>query len=262
MAYSLISNEVSVPVIAPQTPGDCFDLAIESVRLAIKYMTPVVVLGDGYLVNNIDPWKVPDLNTYPEIEVIHPTRDSLKDSLNVADRFEPYRRDEKLARPWVIPGTKGLEHRIGGLEKEENSGNVSYDPLNHERMVNLRANKISNVADHFPLQEVNGPSEGDLLILSWGSTYGAAHTAAESLRRQGFSVADTNLRYLNPFPKNLESILRSYKRILVPELNQGQMQFLIQAQFKIEVESLRKVQGRPFYVREIQEKGEKILAGM
>jgi 2-oxoglutarate ferredoxin oxidoreductase subunit alpha len=252
------NGEAPVPVLAPQTPGDCFDLAIESIRLSIKYMTPVVLLADGYLVNTIDPWKIPDLNTYSSIEVIHPT----KESLNLTDRFEPYTRDKNLVRPWVIPGTKGLEHRIGGLEKEENTGNVSYDPLNHEKMVKIRATKISNIADDLPLQQVNGTSKGDLLILSWGSTYGAAHTAAENLRKLGYSVADTNLRYLNPFPKNLEAILRSYKHILVPELNQGQLQFLIQARFVIKVTSLRKIQGKPLYVREIQEKGEKILAGL
>ncbi|MHA2112394.1 MAG: 2-oxoacid:acceptor oxidoreductase subunit alpha [Candidatus Hodarchaeales archaeon] len=251
------NGEAPVPVLAPQTPGDCFDLAIESLRLAIKYMTPVILLTDAYLVNTIDPWKVPNLSEYQNIEVNHPT----KDTLNLKDRFEPYNRNEKLIRPWVIPGTKGLEHRIGGLEKEENTGNVSYDPLNHEKMVNLRATKIDNIADDFPLQQVNGPSKADLLILSWGSVYGAAHTAAENLRKLGYSVADTNLRYLNPFPKNLESILKSYKRILVPELNQGQLQFLIQARFMIKVISLRKIQGKPLYVREIQEKGEEILDG-
>jgi 2-oxoglutarate ferredoxin oxidoreductase subunit alpha len=252
------NGEAPLPILSPQSPGDCFDVAIESIRLAIKFMTPVVILADSYLVNNIDPWKIPELATYPRIDIDHPT----KGSLEVSDRFEPYRRNDQLVRPWVIPGTEGLEHRIGSLEKEENTGNVSYDPLNHEKMVNLRATKIANISDHFPLQQVNGPLEGDLLILSWGSTYGVAHTAAENLRNQGYSVADTNLRHLNPFPKNLESILRSYKRILVPELNQGQLQFLIQAKFMIKVESLRKVQGRPFYVREIQEKGEKVLAGV
>ncbi len=252
------NGEAPVPVLAPQTPGDCFDLAIESLRLAIKYMTPVILLADGYLVNTIDPWKIPELSDYPNIEVNHPT----KDTLNLVDRFEPYNRNENNVRPWVIPGTKGLEHRVGGLEKEENTGNVSYDPLNHEKMVNLRTTKINNIADDFPLQQVNGPSKADLLILSWGSTYGAAHTAAENLRELGYSVADTNLRYLNPFPKNLESILKSYKQILVPELNQGQLQFLIQARFMIKVNSLRKIQGKPLYVREIQEKGEEILRGL
>jgi 2-oxoglutarate ferredoxin oxidoreductase subunit alpha len=251
------NGEAPVPVLAPQTPGDCFDLAIESLRLAIKYMTPVILLTDAYLVNTIDPWKIPDLSEYPNIEIRHPK----KESLTIVDRFKPYIRNENLARSWVIPGTKGLEHRIGGLEKEENTGNVSYDPINHEKMVNLRTTKINNIADDFPLQQVNGPSEADLLILSWGSTYGAAHTAAENLRKLGYSVADTNLRYLNPFPKNLESILRSYKQILVPELNQGQLQFLIQARFMIKVNTLRKIQGKPLYAREIQEKGEEILAG-
>jgi len=253
------NGEAPVPVLAPQTPGDCFDLAIESIRLSIKYMTPVVLLADAYIVNTIDPWKIPDLSTHPKINITHPTKETVTIT---GDRFKPYIRNEKLVRSWTIPGTKGLEHRIGGLEKEENTGNVSYDPINHEKMVNLRAEKINNIADDFPLQQVNGPSKGDLLILSWGSTFGAAHTAAENLRNKGHSVADTNLRHLNPFPKNLEQILRSYKHVLVPELNQGQLQFLIQARLLIKVTSLRKIQGRPLYVREIQDKGEKILVGL
>ena len=253
------NGEAPVPVLAPEAPGDCFNLAIESIRLSIKYMTPVILLADAYIVNAIDPWKIPDLSTYSKIEVTHPTKEMVTIT---GDHFKPYIRNDKLVRSWVIPGTKGLEHRIGGLEKEENTGNVSYDPLNHEKMVNLRAEKIDNIADDFPQQEVNGPSKGDLLILSWGSTFGAAHTAAGNLRKLGFSIADTNLRHLNPFPKNLESILRSYKQILVPELNQGQLQFLIQARLLIKVISLRKIQGRPLYVREIQEKCEKILAGL
>jgi 2-oxoglutarate ferredoxin oxidoreductase subunit alpha len=244
------NGEAPLPILAPQTPGDCFDMAIEALRIAIKYMTPVVILTDGYIANNIDPWLIPDLTKYPSIEVKHPTKDMLKSS----ESFYPYVRNENLARPWAIPGTEGLEHRIGGLEKEDLTGNVSYDSLNHEKMVNLRVEKIKRIADDIPLQQVEGPKEGDLLILNWGSTYGAAHTAANNLRAQGYSVADANLRYINPFPRNLGEIIGSYKKILIPEMNKGQLQFLIRAQFTIETIGLSKVQGKPFHVSEIQDK--------
>ncbi|MFX0182067.1 MAG: 2-oxoacid:acceptor oxidoreductase subunit alpha [Candidatus Hodarchaeota archaeon] len=244
------NGEAPLPVLAPQTPGDCFNMVIEAVRIAIKYMTPVVVLTDGYIANNIDPWLIPDIAEYSPIEIIHPTKDILMNS----EKYHPYIRDENLARPWAIPGTEGLEHRTGGLEKENVTGNVSYDSLNHEMMVNLRAEKIKRVVNDIPLQHVEGPKEGDLLVLNWGSTYGAAHTAANNLRKKGYSVADANLRYINPFPRNLGEILRSYKKILIPEMNKGQLQFLIQSQFTIETIELSKVQGRPFYVNEIQNK--------
>ena len=251
------NGEAPIPVIAPQSPGDSFDMAIQSIRLATKFMTPVILLTDGFLVNNIDPWLVPNLNNYPEIKITHPTKESFGKSI----QFLPYSRDDNLVRPWVIPGTPGLEHRIGGLEKDETTGDVSYNPINHETMVNLRAQKIANVANDLPLQEVNGPMKGDLLILSWGSTYGAAHSAAANLRKEGYLVADTNLRYLNPFPSNLKDIIKSYKKILIPELNKGQLQFLIQARYSLKTISLTKVQGKPFHVGEIQHKGEQILLG-
>jgi 2-oxoglutarate ferredoxin oxidoreductase subunit alpha len=244
------NGEAPLPILTPQTPGDCFEMAIEAVRIAIKYMTPVVILADGYLANNIDPWLIPNLSEYPSIEVKHPG----KDVLNNSEIFYPYARDENFARPWAIPGTAGLEHRTGGLEKEDLTGNVSYDSLNHEKMVNLRAKKIQRIVDDIPLQKVHGPKEGEILVLNWGSTYGAAHTAANNLRKQGYSVADANLRYINPFPKNLEEILRSYEKILIPEMNTGQLQFLIRAKFTIETVKLSKVQGKPFYVNEIQNK--------
>ncbi|MFX0150186.1 MAG: transketolase C-terminal domain-containing protein, partial [Candidatus Hodarchaeota archaeon] len=191
-----------------------------------------------------------NLTDYPSIEVKHPEKDVFDNSKS----FYPYTRDENLARPWAIPGTEGLEHRTGGLEKEDLTGNVSYDSLNHEKMVNLRAKKIQRIVDDIPLQKVHGPKEGEILVLNWGSTYGAAHTAANNLRKQGYSVADANLRYINPFPKNLEEVLRSYKKILIPEMNTGQLQFLIQAKFTIETVRLSKVQGKPFNVNEIQNK--------
>ena len=244
------NGESPLPVIAPQTPGDCFDIAIEAVRLATKYMTPVVILGDGFVANNIDPWKIPDLTQYHKIEINHPTEEILGDK----KEYYPYYRNENLVRPWAIPGTKGLEYRTGGLEKEEKTGNVSYDPLNHEKMVKVRAEKIKRITNDIPMQKVEGPEKGRVLVLSWGSTYGAAHTAAENMRKQGFSVANANLKYLNPFPQNLEEILRSYEKILIPEMNLGQLQFLVQARYSIETIGLTKVQGRPIQVREIQNK--------
>ena len=249
------NGESPLPVIAPQTPGDCFDTAIEAVRLATKYMTPVVILSDGFVANNIDPWKIPDLNQYQEIEINHPTEEILVEM----EEYHPYIRNEDLVRPWAIPGTKGLEYRTGGLEKEDKTGNVSYDPLNHEKMVKVRAEKIKRITNDIPKQKVEGPEKGRALVLSWGSTYGAAHTAATNMRKQGFSVANANLKYLNPFPQNLEEILKSYEKILIPEMNLGQLQFLVQARYSIETIALTKVQGRPIQVREIQNKIANIL---
>ncbi|MHA2408249.1 MAG: 2-oxoacid:acceptor oxidoreductase subunit alpha, partial [Candidatus Ranarchaeia archaeon] len=200
------NGESPLPVIAPQTPGDCFETAIEAVRIATEYMTPVVILSDGFIANNIDPWKIPDISQYPNLEIKHPT----KKMLDKSGKFHPYIRNENLVRPWAIPGIKGLEHRIGGLENEDITGNVSYDPLNHEKMVKLRDEKITRIANDLPLQQVEGPEIGDLLVLSWGSTYGAARSASENLRKQGYSVANANIRYLNPFPRNLAEIVDSY----------------------------------------------------
>ncbi|MHA2245136.1 MAG: 2-oxoacid:acceptor oxidoreductase subunit alpha [Candidatus Hodarchaeales archaeon] len=249
------NGESPLPVIAPQTPGDCFETAIEAVRLATQYMTPVVILSDGFVANNIDPWRIPDLTQYQQIEVQHPTKEILKDS----EEFYPYIRNENLVRPWAIPGTKGLEYRTGGLEKDDKTGNVSYNPLNHEKMVKARAEKIRRIARDIPLQKIEGPKNGDLLVLSWGSTYGGAHTAAENMRNQGFNVANANLKYLNPFPLNLEEILQSYEKILIPEMNLGQLQFLVQARYSIITTGLSKVQGRPIQVREIENKISNIL---
>ncbi len=249
------NGESPLPVIAPQTPGDCFEIAIEAVRLATKYMTPVVILSDGFVANTIDPWRIPDMTRYQQIEVQHPSKEIIKNSEN----FYPYTRNENLVRPWAIPGTEGLEYRTGGLEKEDETGNVSYDPLNHEKMVRIRAEKIRKIASDIPIQKVDGPKNGKLLVLSWGSTYGAAHTAAENMRKQGFSVANANLKYLNPFPQNLGDILQSYEEILIPEMNLGQLKFLVQARYSIETIGLTKVQGRPIQVGEIQNKISNIL---
>ncbi len=252
------NGESPLPILAPQSPGDCFDLAIEALRIALKYMTPVVLISDAFLANNIDPWKIPLLEELKTMEVVHPTTAPMSSD----GRYNPYSRNENLVRPYVIPGTKGLEHRVGGLEKERVTGNVSYDPLNHEEMVNIREKKISGIVKDIPLQRVHGPSEGDVLVLSWGSTFGAAHTACKNLRKEGLSVADTNLRYLNPLPANLKDILNSYKYVLIPEMNKGQLHFIIQAQFAIKTQSLTKIQGRPFHVIEIEEEVRQIIGGL
>ncbi|MHA1976361.1 MAG: 2-oxoacid:acceptor oxidoreductase subunit alpha [Candidatus Hodarchaeales archaeon] len=252
------NGESPLPVFAPQSPGDCFELAIKTVRTAIKYMTPVVLLSDAYLANNIDPWKIPDISKLQPIVINNPTEGPMSSD----GRFTPYERNQNLARPYVVPGTKGLEHRIGGLEKEMGTGNVSYDPINHEKMVELRDRKISGIEKELPPQIVEGPMKGDLLVLSWGSTYGAAHAASENLRKEGYSVADTNLRFINPLPPNLMELLSSYKRILIPELNKGQLHFIIQARFSIKAESLTKVQGKPFHVEEIEREIKNLIGGL
>lgn len=241
------NGESPVPILAPATPADCFAMAIEAVRIAVKYMTPVLFLSDGYLANGSEPWLIPNLSQLAPIEVRHPERAA-------GEKFLPYLRDEKtLARPWAIPGTPGLEHRIGGLEKEDRSGNVSYDPLNHERMTHLRADKVAAVAQDIPDVEVFGRPEGELLVVGWGSTYGAITTAVEQLQREGAAVSSIHLRHLNPFPRNLEAILKSFDKVLVPEMNLGQLALLLRGKFLVDAQPLSKVQGKPFRIAEILE---------
>lgn len=241
------NGESPVPILAPATPADCFAMAIEAVRIAVKYMTPVLFLSDGYLANGSEPWLIPSLSELAPIEVRHPERAA-------GEKFLPYLRDEKtLARPWAIPGTPGLEHRIGGLEKEDRSGNVSYDPLNHERMTHLRADKVAAVAQDIPDLEVFGRPEGELLVVGWGSTYGAITTAVEQLQREGAAVSSIHLRHLNPFPRNLEAILKSFDKVLVPEMNLGQLALLLRGKFLVDAQPLSKVQGKPFRIAEILE---------
>ncbi len=237
------NGECPVAIVAPATPADCFHMAIEAFRIAIKYMTPVFFMSDGYLGNGSEPWRVPNPGDLPGLDAAF--RSSPVD-------FQPYARDpETLARPWAIPGTPGLEHRIGGLEKEDGTGNVSYDPQNHEKMVRLRAEKIARIANDIPELKVNGPDRGRLLVVGWGSTHGAITSAVESAQRQGAAVASVHLRHLNPFPRNLGTILSRYDRILVPELNLGQLRMLIRSRYLVDAAGLNKVQGKPFRVREI-----------
>ncbi|MEO8497292.1 MAG: 2-oxoacid:acceptor oxidoreductase subunit alpha, partial [Planctomycetota bacterium] len=239
------NGESPIPVIAARSPGDCFDVAIEAWRIATRFMTPVILLTDGYLANGSEPWLIPDANALPKIEVTHPGPPQ------DGEAFMPYARNERLARPWAIPGTEGLMHRVGGLEKQDITGNVSYDPANHQHMTNVRAKKVANIADDVPLQEVDGPESGDLLVLSWGGTYGANTTAVRKCRKMGMSVAHAHLRYLNPFPRNLGEILDRYKQVLVPELNMGQLLMLIRARYLKDAIGYNKVQGKPFTVAEL-----------
>jgi 2-oxoglutarate/2-oxoacid ferredoxin oxidoreductase subunit alpha len=240
-----------VPIVAPATPAECFDYAIEAVRLALKYMTPVMYMSDGFLANGAEPWRIPSVDELPDISVENHT-----------DRatFQPYARDpETLARPWAVPGTPGLEHRIGGLEKADVTGIVSYDGENHNRMTMLRQAKVAGIADDIPELEVYGPASGDLLILGWGSTYGAIRSAVDRLQAEGWSVAHAHVRYLNPLPRNIEAVLRSYRRVLVPEVNLGQLSMLLRAKFLIDVVGYNRVRGKPFRIIEIKQAAEELL---
>ncbi len=238
------NSEAPLPVIAARTPGDCFWVALEGARLAVKYMTPVIILSDGYVANGAEPWKIPSVSDLPDIPV-----DYRKDPEN----FQPYERHpETLARPWAIPGTPGLEHRIGGLEKANVTGHVNYDGENHELMVRLRDQRIRNIASDIPDAQLDGPESGDVLIVGWGSTYGTIRSAIRKLERDGGpDVGHVHLTHLNPLPANLESLLRRYRKVLVPELNLGQLAMILRAKYLIDLKPLSKVQGKPFKSAEI-----------
>jgi 2-oxoglutarate ferredoxin oxidoreductase subunit alpha len=251
------NGECPVAIVAPCSPADCFTMVFEAVRLAVGYMTPVFLLSDGYLANGAEPWSIPRPEDLPKIAVKHPAAPPKNG--NGETPFLPYKRDERLVRQWALPGTPGLEHRIGGLEKEDVTGNVSYDPANHEHMIRTRAQKIANIASDIPPLTVDGPEQGDLLVIGWGGTYGANLTAAQRARRKGYKVAQAHLRYLNPMPKNTGEVLKRYKKVLVPELNCGQLRMLLRAQFLVDAAGLNKIQGRPFLVSEIEQKIEQML---
>jgi 2-oxoglutarate ferredoxin oxidoreductase subunit alpha len=245
------NSEAPIPVISSNTPSDCFFTAFEAVRIAIKFMTPVIFLSDGYLANGAEPWLIPSVDSLPDISPTFRT--------DPAD-FQPYSRDEAtLARPWALPGTPGLEHRIGGLEKQHITGNVSYDPENHEFMVKMRQAKIDGIADHIPLAVVEGDEKGELLVVGWGGTYGAIKTAVDAKRREGKSVSHLHLKYIHPFQKNVGEILYNFKQILVPELNLGQLSKLLRAKYLVPAVSLNKVQGLPFKSIEIENKIDELL---
>ncbi len=238
------NSDSPIPVIAPSSPGDCFYAMLEAFEMAVKYMTPVVVLSDSYLANSAEPWSIPDVAALSRTTIEFASDPST---------FQPYKRDpETLARPWAIPGTPGLEHRIGGLSKEEVTGNVSYDPRNNERMQQLRAEKVARIANAIPPVELNGPERGKLVVVGWGGTEGAIATAVEDAREAGLSVSSVHLRHLNPFPSNLEDVLSRFERVLVPELNAGQLSRLLRAEFLIPAKSLPKLQGAPFQVAELR----------
>jgi 2-oxoglutarate/2-oxoacid ferredoxin oxidoreductase subunit alpha len=251
------NGESPVAILAPCSPADCFTMALEAVRIAVRFMTPVLLLSDGYLANGAEPWRIPDQESLPKIDITHPTGPNSNG--NGDAHFLPYKRDERLSRPWAIPGAAGLEHRIGGLEKEDVTGNVCYDGANHEHMVHTRAQKIANIAKDIPPLAVEGPAEGDLLVIGWGGTYGSLVTAVQRAQHRGQKVAHAHLRYLNPMPANTGEVLRRYRKVLVPELNGGQLCHLLRAEFLVDAVSLSKVQGRPFLVSEIEDKIDEML---
>ncbi|MCA9079981.1 MAG: 2-oxoacid:acceptor oxidoreductase subunit alpha [Planctomycetaceae bacterium] len=255
LSYFGRNGDCPMPLLAAQSPGDCFDMAQEALRIAVEFMTPVFLLTDGYLANGAEPWRIPKIDELKPIHVKYQTENN-----GNGDGYLPYLRDENLVRPWAVPGTPGLEHRLGGLEKADRTGNVSYDNDNHQRMTNVRRQKVANIAKTIPLQEVDGPESGDLLVVSWGGTYGAVRTATQAARRKGQSVAHCHLRYINPFPSNLGEILQRYKKVMVPELNTGQLWLILRAQFLVDAIGFNKVKGKPFLVQELTDKMDEILA--
>jgi 2-oxoglutarate ferredoxin oxidoreductase subunit alpha len=246
------SGEAPMPVLAASSPADCFATMLEAWRIATRLMTPVMVLSDVFVANGAEPWRVPEMSELTPIPVRHPVAGDR--SANGDQAFRPYARDDLLARPWAIPGTPGLEHRIGGLEKKDGTGAISYDPQNHQHMVELREQKVNNAQLLIPPLAVDGPETGDLLVLGWGGTMGACREATSRARQDGLAVAHAHLRHLHPMPANLGAVLARYRRVLVPELNMGQLALLIRARFSVEVAQFNKVQGRPFTVAELLRK--------
>ena len=249
------NGEAPVAVVAASTPSDCFTMVMEACRIAVEHMMPVFFLSDGYIANGAEPWKFPQTDQLPTFKGNFATANDLVDG-----KYLPYKRNEDLVRKWAIPGIAGLEHRVGGIEKEDVTGNISYDPANHQHMVNTRAERVERVANHIPLQTMSeGEETGDLLILGWGSTYGAIKAATRELRAEGHKVSHAHLRYLNPMPKNFEQLMRGFKHVLVPEMNTGQLSFLIRGKFLIPAIGLNKVMGIPFTKDEIKAKAVELL---
>lgn len=239
------NGEAPLPILAPRSPGDCFDMAVEAWRIATECMVPVILLSDGYIANGSEPWKIPKQSELPEIKIQHP------EGSDGSEPYLPYARDENLARPWAIPGTPGLMHRVGGLEKEDVTGNVSYDPANHQHMTDTRAAKVAKIAQRVPEQDVFGEESGDVLVVSWGGTYGSCHTAVAQLQQQGHKVSHIHLRYIFPMPSNIGKLLSSFKKVIVPELNMGQLRMLLRSEFLVDCIGINKVQGKPFSVTEL-----------
>jgi 2-oxoglutarate ferredoxin oxidoreductase subunit alpha len=239
-------GESPLPIVASSTPGQCFEAALEAVRIAVKYRTPVILLSDTFLANSSEPWCIPSVDDLPELDPNFATEP------NDGDRFWPYLRNQDLARPWAIPGTPGLQHRIGGLEKEEGTGNISYEPDNHALMTRIRAERVAKVADEIPDLEVDHDEGAELLVLGWGSSYGTIRAAARRVRRQGKRVAVAHLHHLNPFPRNTGDLVRSYRRVIVPEMNTGQLVKIIRSEFLVDADSVTKVEGLPFFAEELE----------
>ncbi|MCH7578773.1 MAG: 2-oxoacid:acceptor oxidoreductase subunit alpha [Chloroflexi bacterium] len=245
------NGESPLAIVAPATPAECFEMAIEAFRIATKFMVPTIFLSDGLLGSGSEPWRIPAIEDLPKMDVQHPTD---------PETFEPYQRDETtLARPWAVPGTPGLEHRIGGLEKSDITGNVRYDAENHERMTRLRAEKVERIADDIPELKIDGEPSGELLVLGWGSTYGAIITAVYRAQADGLSVSAAHLRYLNPFPRNLGDVLSQFERVLIPEMNLGQLLLLIRARYLVDAEGLNRVTGRPMKTADVAAKIETLV---
>ncbi|MFG0266314.1 MAG: 2-oxoacid:acceptor oxidoreductase subunit alpha [Rhodopirellula sp. JB055] len=241
------NGEAPMPVLAPRSPGDCFAMAVEAWRIATECMVPVMLLSDGYIANGSEPWKIPEMDELPTIRCSHPEEHTGEGP------FLPYARNENLARPWAIPGTPELMHRVGGLEKEDGTGNVSYDPANHQHMCDTRAAKVAKIAERIPEQDVYGETSGDVLVVSWGGTYGACHTAVNRCREAGQSVSHAHIRYINPLPRNIGTLLKSFKTVVVPELNAGQLRMLLRAEYLVDCIGINKIQGKPFAVSELVE---------
>jgi 2-oxoglutarate ferredoxin oxidoreductase subunit alpha len=254
-AYYGRNGECPMPVISASTPADCFDAVYEAVRISIQHMTPVLFLSDGYIANGAEPWKFPSADQLPPISI------HFKTALNPGEeKLQPYLRDEKLARPWAIPGTPGLEHRIGGLEKENITGNVSYDPENHQLMVKIRQEKVDKIAEYIPDQQIEtGPEKGKLLVLGWGSTYGTIKTAVQELVAAGHEVAHAHLRYLRPFPKNLGALLKRFDKVLIPEINNGQLVKIIRDVYLVDAQGYNKIMGIPITKSELVDAIKKLL---
>lgn len=254
-AYYGRNGECPMPVIASSTPSDCFDVAYEAVRIAVQHMTPVILLSDGYIANGAEPWRFPTSADLKSIDI------SFKKGLSDGEeKFMPYKRDEKLVRPWAVPGTPGLEHRIGGLEKQDVTGNVNYEPENHQHMVNTRQAKVDKIADYIPLQTLDsGPEKGKVLVLGWGSTYGAIKSAVQELLADGHAVSHAHIRYLRPFPKNLGEIIGNFEKVLIPEINNGQLIKIIRDQYLVDAKGYNKVMGVPITKGELVDAVRKML---
>jgi 2-oxoglutarate ferredoxin oxidoreductase subunit alpha len=258
-AYYGRNGECPMPIIAASTPSDCFSAIYEAVRISVHHMTPVIFLSDGYIANGAEPWKFPSSSELPDIKVSFASQNIASD-LDEHGKFQPYKRDEQLVRPWAIPGTKGLEHRVGGLEKQDVTGNISYDSDNHQHMVKTRQKKVDLIANHIPEQKLDsGPEKGKVLVLGWGSTYGAIKSACRELQVEGEQVSHAHLRYLRPFPRNLGEMLAGFDHVLVPEINNGQLVKIIRDHFLVNARPYNKIMGIPITKGELVDEIRKLL---